>query len=313
MTRARDRLYVAGFEGARGKGTGCWYEKIETALAPVLATAVRPDGVEVRRLEAPQTAERETTRTEVSQPVAPAEPPEWARRPAPVEPRLAVPIAPSRLAPLDFDHEGEPAEPRIPEGVPRETAAPSPRELAADNRFLRGTLTHALLEHLPTLDASGWDRAARTFVERRGRALPQRTQASIVAETLRLLRDPAFAPVFGPKSRAEVPIVATIPSPLAGKPPLRLVGQIDRLVRLDHAIMIVDYKTNRPPPESPHKVADAYLYQLAAYSLAVQHIFGDVPVRAGILWTDGPRLMEIPPALIGDYRERLWRLGAGLP
>jgi ATP-dependent helicase/nuclease subunit A len=313
MTRARDRLYVAGFEGARGKAAGCWYEKVENALAPVLATAVRPDGVEVRRLEAPQTAERETTRTEVSEPVAQAEPPEWARRPAPVEPRLAVPIAPSRLAPLDFDHEGEPSEPRIAGGVPRESAAPSPRELAADNRFLRGTLTHALLEHLPTLAPAGWDRAARTFVERRGSGLPGRTQASIVAETLRLLRDPAFAPVFGPASRAEVPIVAEMPSPLAGKPPLRLVGQIDRLVRLDHAIMIVDYKTNRPPPQSPHQVADAYLYQLAAYSLAVQHIFGNVPVRAAILWTDAPRLMEIPAALIGDYRQRLWRLGTGPP
>jgi ATP-dependent helicase/nuclease subunit A len=77
--------------------------------------------------------------------------------------------------------------------------------------------------------------------------------------------------------------------------------------------MIVDYKTNRPPPQSPHEVADAYLYQLAAYSLAVQHVFGDVPVRAAILWTDAPRLMEIPAALIGDYRQRLWRLGTSPP
>jgi ATP-dependent helicase/nuclease subunit A len=86
------------------------------------------------------------------------------------------------------------------------------------------------------------------------------------------------------------------------------VGQIDRLIRLDHAIMILDYKTNRPPPQSPGEVAAAYLYQLAAYCLAVQRIFSALSVRAAILWTDGPRLMEIPVALIESYRDRLWQL-----
>jgi ATP-dependent helicase/nuclease subunit A len=306
MTRARDRLYVAGFEGAQGRRPGCWYEKIEAGLGDVLTDAVRPDGLPVRRLETRQTAEREWGRLAVQPPVSPVPPPEWARRPAPAEPRIAVPIAPSRLAPLDFDDEGEPAEPHATRM--REPASPSPLELIRDYRFLRGTLTHALLEHLPTLSPAGWERAARSFVETRGRALPRGTQQSIVAETLALLRDETFAPVFGPGSRAEVPIVAEIPSPHAGAPPLRLIGQIDRLIRLDHAIMILDYKTNRPPPKSPDEVAAAYLYQLAAYCLAVQRIFSALPVRAAILWTDGPRLMEIPAALVESYCDRLWQL-----
>src|SRR4029079_16803046 len=32
MTRARDRLYIAGFEGKAGQSTGCWYELIAGAL-----------------------------------------------------------------------------------------------------------------------------------------------------------------------------------------------------------------------------------------------------------------------------------------
>src|SRR5690606_31122666 len=35
MTRARDQLYVAGFETKSGRGEGCWYDLIETAVRDV--------------------------------------------------------------------------------------------------------------------------------------------------------------------------------------------------------------------------------------------------------------------------------------
>jgi ATP-dependent helicase/nuclease subunit A len=31
-------------------------------------------------------------------------------------------------------------------------------------------------------------------------------------------------------------------------------------------------------------------------------------VRAAILWTDGPRIMEIPQATLDAYQHRLWQL-----
>ena len=75
------------------------------------------------------------------------------------------------------------------------------------------------------------------------------------------------------------------------------------------SILIVDYKTNRPPPTDPADVADAYLLQLAAYRLAVGRIFAQHRrVRAAILWTDGPRIMEIPPQRLDAYQQRLWQL-----
>ena len=69
----------------------------------------------------------------------------------------------------------------------------SPIALADDSRFLRGTLIHALLEHLPTLPQSGWQAAAEAFVAARGDALPRAVRKAIVAETLAVLREPAFA------------------------------------------------------------------------------------------------------------------------
>ncbi len=89
---------------------------------------------------------------------------------------------------------------------------------------------------------------------------------------------------------------------------LRLTGQIDRLVRLGHEVLIVDYKTNRPPPRRAEDVAEAYTLQLAAYRLAVRQIFQEVRVRAAVLWTDGPDIMEIPADLLDAQQARLFAL-----
>ncbi|NJO32796.1 MAG: hypothetical protein HC869_06280, partial [Rhodospirillales bacterium] len=87
---------------------------------------------------------------------------------------------------------------------------------------------------------------------------------------------------------------------------LRLTGQIDRLVRVGKEILIVDYKTNRPPPHSVDDVAEAYTLQLAAYRLAVRQVFGTASVRAALLWTDGPRIMEIPAAVLDNAEKRVF-------
>ena len=173
---------------------------------------------------------------------------------------------------------------------------------------MRGTVTHALLEHLPTIPAERWEKAADIFLASRAAQLPAKMRRAIAAETLAILRDPAFAPLFGAGSRAEVAIVAEVPNPDGKGPALRLAGKIDRLVQDGDSILIVDYKTNRPPPSDPAGVADAYLLQLAAYRLAVARIFAHTDVRAAILWTDGPRIMEIPTQRLDAYQQRLWQL-----
>ncbi len=72
--------------------------------------------------------------------------------------------------------------------------------------------------------------------------------------------------------------------------------------------MIVDYKTNRPPPLEASGVAETYLLQLAAYRLAIAAIYPGKAIRAAIIWTDGCRLMEIPAAALDQAELRLWSL-----
>ena len=217
-----------------------------------------------------------------------------------------MPLAPSRLAPLETDDTGEPVSRH--DTSPIEPPIASPSLTRDQTRFLRGTLTHALLEHLPGMPAVQWADGAARFLSVRGEALSSAARQSIVRESLAVLRNPTFAPLFGPDSQAEVPIVAEIQRPSGKGPPLRLNGQIDRLVQIGDRVLIVDYKTNRPPPRDPADVAEAYLLQLAAYRLALADLFAGSTVVAAILWTDGPRLMEIPAALLDGAERRLWEL-----
>ena len=293
MTRARDRLYVAGFESTRGREAGCWYDLILNALQPVCDAHPQADGRPVLRLQSTQTAQPQPSQGGTEAAGVPVPYPEWAQRFAPRAETRTVPLAPSRLAPLDTE-EGSGVAP------PAEPVA-SPRGLASGNRFLRGTLTHALLQHLPGLAPKDRKAAAERFLKVRAADLPLKVRASIAAEVLAVLDHPHFAPVFGPGSAAEVPLVAEIPLPEG--PPVRIAGQIDRLFAGGGMVTIIDYKTNRPPPLDLASVPQTYLLQLAAYRLAIRQIYTTGIVRAALLWTDGARLMEVPADLL-DHHER---------
>ncbi|MFZ4808406.1 MAG: double-strand break repair helicase AddA [Hyphomicrobiaceae bacterium] len=313
MTRARDRLYVAGWETARARRPECWYDTIAAALDGVATSETGEDGAPVRRLVAAQTVPPKDPGRQAAEAIEPVCRPAWAKTVVPPVPRAAIPVAPSRLAPLDIDEDGEPVATK-PAGKGAgaapvtEPAGPSPAALAADNRFLRGTITHALLEHLPSLPQTAWDEAASGFVAHRAGGLAAGTQRSIVTESLAVLRDAAFVPVFAPGSRAEVPLVAELRDPAGRHPPLRINGQIDRMARIGPDILILDYKTNRPPPAEVSGVPLAYQLQLAAYRLAVAELFPGTTIRAAILWTYGPRLMELPGAMMDQVQLRLWEL-----
>lgn len=274
----------------------------------MLERVQEPDGRHVLRLVTPQTAPAEAPKATRAAVKADAPPPSWASTPVPKEPQLTIPLAPSRLAPYDTDDEGEPLPTPPRRAREAEPAVLSPAVLSDESRFLRGTLTHALLQHLPSVAREAWPKAAKAFLAERGKGLPARTLASIEDETLAVLSDPAFAPVFGPDSQAEVPIVAVIPRAEGTGPPLRITGQIDRLAITADEALIVDYKTNRGAPGSREAVAPAYLFQLAAYVLAVREIVPGKRVRTALLWTQGPRLMEIQQDTLAVYQNELWRL-----
>jgi ATP-dependent helicase/nuclease subunit A len=171
----------------------------------------------------------------------------------------------------------------------------SPLGAAGEARFRRGRLIHRLLQTLPDLAVEARAPAARRFLAERATDMPAAERDEIAAETLRLLADPAFAALFGPGSRAEAPIVAELPGGLA------IAGQIDRLLVGEQEVLIVDFKTNRPAPRTPADTAEPYLRQMAAYRQALGKIYPGKSVRCALVWTEEPRLMELPEELLAAH------------
>ena len=107
---------------------------------------------------------------------------------------------------------------------------------------------------------------------------------------MRVLDDPRFRELFAPGSRAEVPIVGRLT--IAGKA-FRVSGQVDRLAVTQAAVLIGDYKTNRPAPRRIEEVPPGYVAQLALYRAVLAKLYPDQTIRAALIWTDVPDLMEL--------------------
>ncbi len=284
MTRAEDQLIVCGWQTKRAAPQGCWYNLIREALAaqaeemedPFLAAQGETPDARVLRIERPQTAEPERKGGTAAARVVETVLPSWAGTAPPAEPAPPRPLAPSR-----------------PDG--EEPPARSPLGPGEDGRrFARGRLIHKLLQTLPDLPADKRAAAAMRYLARAGAEFDAAERIQIANEVGAVLDQPAFAPLFAPGSRAEVPIVGLIGEARA------IAGQVDRLVVTEAEVLVVDYKTNRRPPADPAEIPDVYVRQMAAYRLALACVYPRHRVRCALVWTDGPRLMEIDARRLDD-------------
>jgi ATP-dependent helicase/nuclease subunit A len=278
MTRAADRLIVCGADGKTKRPDGCWYDLVREALNPFLVEEDDKDGKVWRY--------RRSAAGEVEQPAPPSSDPEktarhelplWLRQPAPAEQPLPVPLSPSSA----FDDE-----------IGR--IAPVASSAAARQKALeRGRLVHRLMQSLPDIAPERRKDAAERHLTNAATDFDAAEQADIANRVLAILDDKSLAEIFAPGSRAEVPIVGRIARD--GAEPILVSGQVDRLAVTDGTILIADYKTDRVPPNRLDEV-EPYVAQLALYRAVLGRLYPHKTVRAALLFTEGPRLMEIPAA-----------------
>lgn len=281
MTRAEDRLYVCGWNTRRAAPEHCWHQLVRDAMAaqgvtaedPFLAGQADASDAAVLRLSCPQTAApRSRAPSAAAAPAGP--PPDWCGRPPPPEPSPPRPLVPSRA-------DGE------------EPPVRSPLDGDDGARFRRGRIVHALLQFLPELPPGERAKATARFLARPAWGLPVAMQATIAAEVAAVLDHPDFAAIFGPGSQAEVPVAGMIGERI-------VAGQVDRLLVAADEVLVIDYKTNRPPPRREGEVPAVYLRQMALYRAALACVYPRRRVRCALLWTDGPRLMPLDPGRLDD-------------
>jgi ATP-dependent helicase/nuclease subunit A len=270
MTRAAERLIVCGTQGRNKIPDGCWYRLVSDALAADCVSEPADDGDgEVLRY-----------RKGAAVPAAPAAPshieqeslvllPPWLTQAAKPEPAAVRTVTPSTV----------------------EEEVPHRRGPTADTlALLRGRLTHRLMQALPDIPLERREQAAADYLARAGKDLTADDREHIAAQVMRILADSRFSALYGPGSRAEVPIVGRLQVDGGA---IQVAGQIDRLALAGDTVFIADFKTNRPAPRRIEEVPPPYVKQLALYRAVLQKLYAGHEVRAALIWTEVPDLMEL--------------------
>jgi ATP-dependent helicase/nuclease subunit A len=272
MTRAAERLIVCGAKGANKIPDGCWYQLVENALADDCVSEPADDGDgEVLRYRKGDALPVAAEKHKVEKAAHPTVLPLWLTQDAPREQAVMRTVTPSGL--LEDDER------------PAATGGNA-------HGLLRGLLVHRLMQSLPDIAVEHRRQAAQDFVARadKDRKLPLEERVKLVGQVIALLDDPGFKDLFGPGSRAEVPIVGRLKT---ATETLRVTGQVDRLVVAPDYVLIGDFKTNRPAPRHLDEVPPAYIRQLALYRAVLGNLYPNKTIRAALIWTEVPDLMEV--------------------
>ena len=158
---------------------------------------------------------------------------------------------------------------------------------------------------LPDIPRSSRDAVAKAYLEANGGALAEEARLAIASRVAAVLEAPELAGLFGPGSRGEVPLAGVLLRP--GRPDLPYSGRLDRILATDEAILIVDFKLG-PTPIRP---ASAHVAQLAVYRAALRPLYPSLPLRAALVYLDGPTLRHIEApeldAALDAAREADWQ------
>ena len=266
LTRAAEKLVVAGVLPQRGLAESCWYEKVRLAMEAI-GGEWREDSCWQAVLGYRGTVPPGAGRARAAKPVlAAATVPDWARNPAPPESRPPRPLAPSAL--------GDDREPAPP---------PTPEQCRAARR---GTLIHSLFERLPGVAPEKRAAAAGTWLERSAGVANAAEREDIARVVCGILSDDRFSSLFGPGSLAEAPIAAALPDGRV------VAGTVDRLLVRDGSVSVIDFKTGRVPA-CADDVPAQHRAQMQAYAEALRVIFPGREVSLALLYTGAPKLIEI--------------------
>ena len=265
LTRAAERLVIAGVKPKRDVPQGSWHAATARALQSLGAAPVELDGWGPSLVWEGQGSTPVRSRRGRA-PLEPIAVPEWLRQPAPVEARPPRPLAPSQIV------------------EDRETAPPPSPQMREVAR--RGILLHSLFERLPGVDPAERGALALQWLQRMG--VDEEARQEIANSACALIGDPAFAELFAPGSLAEAPIAATLADDRV------IAGTVDRLCIGAELVRVIDFKTGRAIPADLASVPAAHRAQMEAYAEALKVIFPGRAIEASLLYTGGPRLITLP-------------------
>ena len=284
MTRAEERLTIAGHRGKRDVSPESWRAMIEAVLLDECVETPAPWAAEDIVLRFGDLAEAPAACEPAPPPAKPGvAKPDWLTAPAPAEPSAPPPLRPSSALAGAEDFAA--------------VEKLSPRRAQA---LEEGRLLHRLLQFLPDVAAASRRDAALRDLSAQGVA-PDRVK-HLAQSVFRVLDDPSLAPLFGENSVAEARVAARLPGPDGGF--VDIAGAIDRLAETSDSIWLVDYKTGTAG-------AAGYVAQLALYRAAIALLYPGKSIRCFLIFTSGPQVEEILEAKLDAALAGAFKLASG--
>ncbi len=276
MTRAEEALFIGGalLSGEKEPAPDSWHAR----LAPLFDGDPLADDIWGTRHERGEPAAAIAARAggvAATRPALPA----WVTTPIGPEPRPPRPLAPSSAG------QDEGADPPLPSGADSFAAR-------------RGVLIHKLLERLPDLPPAERAGRAGEWLARQAADVPEAEREAMLGSVLAVLSAPGWAEIFSPAALAEVPLAATVGGQV-------IAGTADRLLVAAERVLVVDFKTARRPPSGLNEVPPGTLRQMAAYAAALEAIYPGRTIEAAVLYTQTPRLVAIPAAVLAEHKAGL--------
>lgn len=277
LTRAESRLLICGYESNGKVSEGSWHDRVGVALNG-LSQSVEyetPFGTGLRYGEHVTSAIVNNLKSQSK-----IQLPDFLTHPMTASKSSKRRLSPSKLI----------------EGAEFDVPVKSPIEEVSQTglgRFGRGNIIHKLLQILPDLPLSERRQAAENYLSKQDKI----DANQIITEVFAVLDHKDYAPFFAEGSQAEIALAGSfdeLPDDV------ELSGQIDRLSVQRDTVWILDYKSNRPPPNSEEKVSPIYIKQMAAYRALVQQLYPEKRIICALLWTDGPHLMPLSNTLLDN-------------
>jgi ATP-dependent helicase/nuclease subunit A len=285
LTRAEDELIICGAKGRNALPETSWYAFAQAGFA-LLPDVEEADGRLVhacKQTEAPDRVSQRKTAHVAALPGWAGAAPGWVAAAPAQETTRPERLAPSR----GVEDEARRAIAASPLG-PGLALARGARAAA----MAKGRAVHALLQHLP--DAPALERRAAGMRYLSGIAELAGQEKALCDSVLAILDDPALSVLFGPGSRAEIPLAGVVGD-------VEIGGLVDRLAVTDAGVWIADYKTDRVPPTAVAAIPAGYLRQLAAYRAILAKIYPNRPVHCLLIWTETAAAMPVPPGLLDSH------------
>jgi ATP-dependent helicase/nuclease subunit A len=265
LTRAEERLYIAGHQGKIAFTPESWRAMIEQSLGVEAVQAPAPwgNGESVLRFGSENPPGDPCPRALPHRPSVASALPGWLTSPVSGDDREVSVLQPSKDQDANIRSIG-------PAKGQRKTA------------MFRGRAVHGLLQTLPEATPDNIKLAALNYLKLT--EIDEDT-SEIIDHLLEIFESELIKPLFSESAIVEIPINADV---IINGKTFIISGVIDRLAVTEDTVYIGEFKTGKP--------SAGHDRQIALYHAALKQIYSERAIRGFVIYVDGPQIQEITAA-----------------